>query len=60
VLTDLIADWQFMWIDGSFVRTGRCDRAQAVALIRLLVQQVNLRLVSMLYDLVFIIRLLIM
>ena len=42
VLTDLNDNWRLMWIDGSSVRMGKCSsRAQAVALISLLVQQVG-------------------
>ena len=42
VLTDLNDDWRLMWIDGSSVRMGKCrSRAQAVAFISLLVQQVG-------------------
>jgi hypothetical protein len=42
VLTDLNDDWRLMWIDGLSVRMGKCNcRAQAVALIKSLVQQVG-------------------
>ena len=42
VLTDLNDDWRLMWIDGFSVGMGKCScRAQAVALIKSLVQQVG-------------------